>query len=154
MSIFSHWFGWNSVCCHTTCWFVKADAKFICTSNVQWRELCWQDFMKCMFNNVMNQNTCKAICFKLDVMLKTTNVFSLIPVWMTLIFTQVHRVMGKLELVQSSVVKSYEITKIFKMGDYVRKMTVKKSYKSFEYGSFWAFALLVLMLSRWHAFIF
>ena len=40
-------------------------------------------------------------CFKLGMMLSATKFYGLIPVWMTLISTQGHSVMGKLELEQS-----------------------------------------------------
>ena len=49
----------------------------------------------------MCEDTYEWICFKLVVMLNSTKLYSLIPVWMTMIFTQGHRVMGKLEHVQS-----------------------------------------------------
>ena len=57
--------------------------------------------MKYRFNIAMCQDTSEPICFKLDLMLDTIKLFSLIPVSMTLMFTQGHRVAGKLELVQS-----------------------------------------------------
>ena len=44
---------------------------------------------------------CGPICFKLGMMLDMTNLYSLIPVWMTSVFTQGHGVMGNLGLVQS-----------------------------------------------------
>ena len=40
-------------------------------------------------------------CFKLGVMLDITKLYSLISVWMTLMFTDGDRVMGKLKLLQS-----------------------------------------------------
>ena len=46
-------------------------------------------------------DTCKLICFKHGIVLNMTKLCILIPVWMTLIYTQGHRVTGKLELVQS-----------------------------------------------------
>ena len=54
----------------------------------------------------MCQDTCEPICFKLGIMLNTTKHYSLIPVLMTLMFTQGHRITGKLELVQSFCCKS------------------------------------------------
>ena len=48
--------------------------------------------------------------------------------WMTLIFTQGHRVIEKLELVQSSVVKLREATQMLVMVDFVREITVRKSF--------------------------
>ena len=55
---------------------------------------------KYIFNIIMCLDTSEPICFKLNV-INTTKFYSLIPVWMTLMFTQGHRIMGKLELVQS-----------------------------------------------------
>ena len=85
----------------TTCWFVEAHAKFICTRDIQGREVYWCDLMKYMFNMSMWQNTCETICFKLGMMLHTTMLYGLILVWMTLMFTQGHRITGRLELVKS-----------------------------------------------------
>ena len=45
----------------------------------------------------MCQETFESIC--LNVMLNTCKLYTLIPVWITLMFTQGHRVVGKLELV-------------------------------------------------------
>ena len=42
--------------------------------------------------------TCKTICFKLGMMLNTAELYSFIPIWMTLMFTQVHRFMGNRKL--------------------------------------------------------
>ena len=64
---------------------------------------------------------------------------------MTLMFTQGHRVQGKVELVQSlycriacshCMVELHEAAQMFVKVDYVREMTVKKSCKYGEYGSF------------------
>ena len=41
------------------------------------------------------------VSFKLGMIIDITELYNLIPVWMTLIFTQGHRVAGKRELVQS-----------------------------------------------------
>ena len=71
------------------------------TSNIQRRVLYWCDLMKYLFNIVMCQDTSEPTCFKLGMMLDTPKLNSLIPVWMTLMFTQGHRVTGKLELAQS-----------------------------------------------------
>ena len=92
--------------------------------------------MNSTFNIVMCQDTCKPICFKLGMMLDTTELYSLIPVWITLILIQGHWFIGKRKLVQSSVVKWHEVTQMFMMVDYVGKKTVKKSCKYGEYGSF------------------
>ena len=72
-----------------------------CANTTQGRELCWHDFKKYMFDMVMCQDTCEPISFELGMMLNTTDLYSLIPVWMTLMVTQGHRVAGKLEIVQS-----------------------------------------------------
>ena len=70
-------------------------------SNIQGRERLWCYFMKYMFNIVMHQDTCEPICFKLGMVLNTTKLYSLIPIWMTLMFTQGHRGTGKVGLVCS-----------------------------------------------------
>ena len=48
----------------------------------------------------MCPDSCEPICFKLSTMLDMTRVKSILGVWMTVTFTQSHRVTGKLELVQ------------------------------------------------------
>ena len=78
----------------------KLLVNLICTSTIQEKILCWR-FMKYMFNLVLCQDNYEWICFKLGMVLSTTELNSLIPVWMTFMFTQDHRVMGNLELVQS-----------------------------------------------------
>ena len=72
-----------------------------CTSSIQVGEVYWRDFMRYTFSVVLCQNTCKPICFKLGRILGTTKLYSLTPVWVTLMFIQGHRVRGKLALVQS-----------------------------------------------------
>ena len=76
---------------------LKLMLNLFCTSNIQEKELCWRDFIKYMINIVVCRDACEPICFKLDVMLGMTKLYNLIPVWMTLVFTQGHRIMGKLE---------------------------------------------------------
>ena len=56
---------------------------------------------KYMFNIVLCQDICEPICFELGRMLNMTKLYSLIAVWMPLMFAQSHRVTGDLELVQS-----------------------------------------------------
>ena len=53
-----------------------------------------------MFSVVLCQDTCETICFKLGMMLEITTLYSLIPFCVTLVFTQGHRVTGKLEPVK------------------------------------------------------
>ena len=59
--------------------------------------------MRYAFNIVLCRDTCELICFKPYTMLDlyTTKLYGLVPVWMTMMFTQGHRVTGKLELVLS-----------------------------------------------------
>ena len=83
-------------------------------------------FMKYMFNIVVSGHLWTDLfqtCMRLD----TCKLYSLIPVRMTLMFSQGHRVTGKVELVQSFCCELHEATQIFMMIDYVREMTVKKS---------------------------
>ena len=77
---------------------LKLMLNIICTSNIQGRELCWCDLMKCTISIIMCQDTCELICFKLGMILNTTKLNSLIPVWMTLMFTQGHGVTGQVEI--------------------------------------------------------
>ena len=97
------------------------------TSNIQRRELCWCDLMKSTFKIVI-RDTGELICFNVDMTLNTSSLFSLIPVWMTLMFTQGGSVMGKVELVQSFCCKvAWSNSDVH--DDYVGKVTVKKSCK-------------------------
>ena len=112
------------------------------TSNIQGRVLCRYDFMNYTFNINMFQDTCEPICFKVGVMLNSTKLCSLIQVWKTVMFTLCHRIMGKLEFMQSFSCKLREATQMFMIVDFVRKITVKKSFKYGEYGSFRALFLL------------
>ena len=82
--------------------------------------------MKYTFNIVLYQETGEPICSKRGIMLNTTKLSSLIPVWMTLMFTQGHRVTG--HLCKHSVVKFHEATQMFMMVDYVRKVTVNDGW--------------------------
>ena len=56
-----------------------------------------------MINIVLCRDTSDLICLKLGMMLDMTNLYNLIPVGMTVMFTQGdgHRFTGKQELVQS-----------------------------------------------------
>ena len=63
---------------------------------------------------------------------------------MTLMFTQGHRVAGKIELVLSFCFT--ETIQVFVIFDYYRKMTVKKSRKYREYGSFEHLLLLLFLI--------
>ena len=58
-------------------------------------------FMKNAFHIGLHQDTCEPICFKFGLMLDTPKLYGMIPVKMTLTFSQGHRVMEKLKLVQS-----------------------------------------------------
>ena len=71
-------------------------------------------FIKYAFNIGLLWDTCKSTRFKLGLLLVTTKFYGMIPVWVALIFTQSHRVTGKLELAQS-VVKWHKSTQEFAM---------------------------------------
>ena len=60
------------------------------------------------------------ICFKIDVMLNTAKLYSLILVWMTLIFIQVTRLWESYNLFSDS--ELHEAAKMF-MVDYVGEVT-------------------------------
>ena len=81
--------------------FLKLMLNSLYTSTDWRRELSGHDFMKYMIYIILHQDTCEPMFFKFGTMLGMTKVYSFIPVWTTLMFTQGHRVMGKLELVQS-----------------------------------------------------
>ena len=71
------------------------------------------------------------------MMLYTTKLYGVIPVWMTLTFTEGHRVYGESKnLCSHSAIKLHEATQMLCMVDYVREMTVKKSSKYGLYGLF------------------
>ena len=80
-----------------------------------------------MFMVIMCQDTSELICFKLGMMLNTTQLYTLIPDRMILMFLQGHGVKGKVNLYGHSVVKLHEATEMFVMVVYVGKLTVKKS---------------------------
>ena len=65
------------------------------------REFCWCDCVRYMINVVFCLDTWKPICFKFSMRLDTAKLYSLLPVWMILMFSQSYRVAGKLELVLS-----------------------------------------------------
>ena len=96
---FKHWFGWNWVFPQPV-GLLKLTLYLFCTSSIQGREPCWCDFMKCVINIFMCQDTCELICFKLCMRLYSTKLYNLFTVWITLMFTQGPRVTGKLEVVQ------------------------------------------------------
>ena len=91
----------------------------------------------------MCPDTCDQVYFKLGTMLHTTKFYGLIPVWMTLRFTQGHRITWKLELAQSFCCKvAWSNPNV--MVDYAWQ--VKKSCENGEYGLFehWLFIFLIL----------
>ena len=53
------------------------------------------------FNVSLCQDTFKLICFTVGMTLDMTKFCNIIPAWITLTFSQGHRIMGKLEPVQS-----------------------------------------------------
>ena len=135
---FLSWFRWNVVCCQN-CWFVEAHDKFsrhnsyskktdISTGRILW--------------NVSLTLTCVRtlvyyICFKLDVMLDTTKLFTFIPVY-TLSFSQGHRFMGNLETVQSFCCRvAWSNPNICDdCNYYVRELSSKKSSRYCKYEPF------------------
>ena len=52
------------------------------------------------FNSGLCLDSYELMCFKIGVMLDMTKRYSLVPVCMTLIFSQGHKVTGRLEFVQ------------------------------------------------------
>ena len=88
-------------------------------SSIPGRELCWH-LKNYSFNSDMDQKTCELMCCKLGVKPNTTNVHSLIQIWLTLIFIQ-------------GVGRTCAVI-LFMTIDYVREKTVKKSPEYGEYG--------------------
>ena len=89
----------------------------------------------------------RLICFKLGIKENSTILYSLFPVWMTLTFTQSHRVSGELELVQSFCCKvSWRNQNVCDgwsyMGDGWTKSWKHSEYESFEH------LLLLLVVVR------
>ena len=66
------------------------------------------------------------------MMLNMIKLYSLILVWLTLVFIQGHMVMEKLEF----VVKLHKATQMLVRVDYVQEISVKKSCRYSKYGSF------------------
>ena len=112
-------FGCNLWCCHSLLVLLKLIQNLVCSSSIQGREHCWQYFIKYMISIVLSPGTCKLICFKLGVMLDMTKLYSWIPAWMVLMFTQGHKV-------SHSVEKLHEPTQIFLIVDYVRRSYMKQ----------------------------
>ena len=77
--------------------FLKLVLNVFCISNNQGGRTSDVILMKCMFNIVICQDTCKPICFELFMMRNTHKLYSLND----LMFTQSHRGTDKLELVLS-----------------------------------------------------
>ena len=75
---------------------LKLLLNLFCAVNIQERELCLDDFITYTSYTGQCSDIYKLICYNLYMMLNTTKLFSLIPVWMTLTFTQDLRGMGKL----------------------------------------------------------
>ena len=76
-------------CVITARWFVESHAHFV-LYKIQGREPCGRYLIKYTFLQALS----------IYMMLNTNKLFSLIPIWMTLMFTQGHRVTKKLQLVQ------------------------------------------------------
>ena len=84
-----------------TLWFVEAH---FFSAEELFKENCAEVIIRSiyyMFIIVMCKDTFEPIGFKLVMVLNSTELYSLIPVWTTLMFTHGHRVTGKIEVVQS-----------------------------------------------------
>ena len=75
----------------------KLMTNLFCTGNIQGRGLSWHVFRKCLKSSC--QDTCEPSCLKLGLMFNITKLYSLISVWMAIMFTQDHRVAGNQKLV-------------------------------------------------------
>ena len=132
-------------CVVTTCWFVKGENS---AGMILW--------------NIHLTPSSEPICFKHSMMLNTTKLYSLIPVWMTLMLTQGHRVTGKVELVQSFC-RTVAWSNSNVHDDWLREMAVKESCQYRKYISidcvsicsscFLFVCLFVSCVSVVHAFV-
>ena len=113
MSIFSEIsvnLDWNSNVMPQHVGLLKLMLNYFCGKYYPRRKLCWQNCIEFTINILLCQDTYEPIHFKLGMLLDMTKLYSLISVWMTMMFTQGHKVMGKLELVQSFFEKLHEAT--------------------------------------------
>ena len=69
---------------------LKLVLNLFCTSTIQGRELCWRDFMKCMIDLVLESGHLQTNLFQTWCDARHNCVLQLVPVWMTLMFTQGH----------------------------------------------------------------
>ena len=85
--------------------------------------------MKYVISIVLFRDTCERTGFLLCMVLDMTKLYCLIPALMTLMFTQCHRFKGNLEFLvcSCSCVKPHEAAEMFRLADYEKEMTVKKS---------------------------
>ena len=104
--------------------------------------------MKYTIYSVLCQDTCEPICFKLSIMLDMTQLYSLISVWMILMFTQGHRVMGKLECVQP-VCRKIAWSNWNAHDGWVWKGDDCEEVLYSEYGSFEHLLFLFMSLNNW-----
>ena len=107
----------------TTCWFVEADAK-----------LCIGDFVKKYLWHWLALRCLKTDFFQTwyDARHNWTFWFDF-SLWIILTFTQDHRFMTKLELVQSSCCWVAGTSPNFALVDYLKEMNAKKSCKYGRY---------------------
>ena len=86
-------FQWSSVCCLNQLVCCSSLLDLPCTAIFK-GENSADNFIKCTFNIVMCRDTYESICLKICVIQSTTKLYSLIPVWMTLMLTQGSRFTG------------------------------------------------------------
>ena len=85
---------------------------------------------------LMCQDSCELICVKLGMMPNTTKLYSLISVWMPLMFIQGQRVTEMLELVQLFCCKAAWRNLNVCDSCLCKEDDLKKSWKYGEYRSF------------------
>ena len=83
-----------------TCWCVPAHAKFVCMINIKGKNSTEVMFIKNRIKNGLHLYTYELISFKLGMMMGMTKLYILIPVGISLTFTQGLRVTRKLKLLQ------------------------------------------------------
>ena len=57
--------------------WLKLMVNLFCANNIQGRQLCWCNVIKCIVNIIMYWNGCELICFKLGIMLDMIKLYTL-----------------------------------------------------------------------------
>ena len=115
---------------------------YVWVITIQRKEHFLCDFVKNVFKIDLGSDTYEQIFFKLNMMIDTTKLYILIPMWMTLVFKQGDIVMRKWNFCSHSNIKWREITQTFAMIDCLREITAEKFCKYYKFGLFEHFLFL------------